>query len=197
MFQKNDCEYTKIGRGATSSRLGGTAPPGPPERRQCYTAYDQYKIIEVKAKPAIITSQPPKTNNGDRKWIQHNLRKRNAVKRSKLPGLSHLVWNLKVFRSLDQNLKFLSENCNPFGVLNNLMQHKCISNGGRRQAIFVILRKKIAFSTPFGSHFTRFRSHLKKLNCWNSEVIRKSEIDQPVSLTYRSSLKHLSVCILG
>ena len=34
--------------------------------------------FEVKAKPVIIMSQPPKTNNGDRKWIKDNSRKCNA-----------------------------------------------------------------------------------------------------------------------
>ena len=43
---------------------------------------------------------------------------------------------------------FSSENCYLSGMLNKLMQLKRITNGGRRQAIFVIFRKK-TFLTPF------------------------------------------------
>ena len=46
-------------------------------------------------------------------------------------------------------------------VLNKLMQLKRITNADRRKITFVIFRK-IAFSTPFRSHFTHFWTWLKK-----------------------------------
>ena len=70
---------------------------------QQHLQHDQCKRLEVKAKSVIITSQPPKTNNGyngGRKWIKCDSRKSNAGKRGKLLGLFQLVQNLKFFRGL-------------------------------------------------------------------------------------------------
>ena len=65
---------------------------------------------KLKLKPnlhIVITSQPPKTNHGYRKFIKYKSLKRNAAKRYKLPGFSQLFeQNLKFFRNLNQNLKF-------------------------------------------------------------------------------------------
>ena len=109
---------------------------------QQHLQHDQCKRFEVKAKSIIITTQPPKTNNGDRKWIKCNSRTRNASKRGKLLGLFQLEQNLK-YPGFELKQKiFLSENCNLLGVLNQLMKLKRITNGDCRQAVFVIFRKK-------------------------------------------------------
>ena len=42
-----------------------------------HSIYDSCKKYEVKAKPEIISSQPPKMNKSDRKWIKCNSRMRN------------------------------------------------------------------------------------------------------------------------
>ena len=69
-------------------------------------AEQKKKEHATRASVVPITSQPPKTSNGDRKWIKFNLRIRDVGKRHKLPGPSQLVQSLKFLRGLNQNLKF-------------------------------------------------------------------------------------------
>ena len=72
--------------------------PVPSQKARTVQAYQCEKF---ETKPVIVTLQPPKANNSDRKWNTYNSRKRSAGKDYKLPGLSKLEQNLKFFWNLN------------------------------------------------------------------------------------------------